>query len=542
TNCGDEGDVFSIDAKEPALSDQQQPKLSRPEEVSAKTPDAALPTVYGGYRAFGAQAWQAYFGVDVGTEPALPGDIVSILNEETPFMLESEASPQRVRDNHLLTLIPSHVKFSDGCRVPFTLNQLGALVKARYFPVNAEGYWYYNSDVRTQFGAKSPNKPYWLLMTRDVLQNTRAKTYADQQAVVKQYSSKGYELPSGLEAATSILAHYAHSGNRQERLFGDRPWTFTRCVPDQLVDGRRPLVVGGFGSWGFFVYDGCNCFASDEGITCCRKLPNRDDGGDNFSINVKKPALSDQQQPKLSLLAKPSAKTSSTALPTVYGGYRAFGTQAWQDYFGVDVGTEPALPGDIAYILNEETPFMLESEASPQRVGANHLLTLIPSHVTLPDGRRVPFTLNQLGALVRGRYFPNNVEGYWYYNSDVRDQYGAASPNKSYWLLMTCDILRGTRYKTYDKQQEMVEKYSDKGYVLPSGLEAATSILACYAQSGNRQERLFGVRPLTFTRCTREQLVAGRRPIFVGGFGPAGLSISHNSGRPYGVAGCRKFY
>ncbi|MHA7878104.1 MAG: hypothetical protein ACX93T_04285, partial [Bacteroidota bacterium] len=109
---------------------------------------------------------------------------------------------------------------------------------------------------------------------------------------------------------------------------------------------------------------------------------------------IKKPALSDRQQPKRSLRTPPSAKAPGAALLAVGGGYRAFGAQAWQAYFGVDVGTEPALPHDILSILNEEAPFILDSEASPQRVGANHLLTLIPSHVTLPDGRRVPFTLN----------------------------------------------------------------------------------------------------------------------------------------------------
>ncbi|MHA7878130.1 MAG: toll/interleukin-1 receptor domain-containing protein, partial [Bacteroidota bacterium] len=62
-------------------------------ELPSPASSGALPTVYGGYRAFGAQAWRAYFGVDVGIEPALPGDIASLLNEEAPFMLGGEESP-----------------------------------------------------------------------------------------------------------------------------------------------------------------------------------------------------------------------------------------------------------------------------------------------------------------------------------------------------------------------------------------------------------------------------------------------------------------
>ncbi|MHA7877472.1 MAG: tetratricopeptide repeat protein [Bacteroidota bacterium] len=239
--------------------------------ISAKTPGDALLAVGDGYHAFGAQAWQAHFGVDVGAEPALPDDIVSILNEEAPFMLDRETSPQRVGANHLLTLIPSHVTLSDGRRVPFTLDQLGELVKERYFPNNAEGYGWYNTAVRTQFGAESPNRSYWLLMTCDILQGTRDKAYADQQEVVKQYSSQGWELPSGLEAATSILACYAQSGNRKERLFGASPWTYTRCTPKQLIDGEWPLAIGGFGPAGLSVIHS-NYGHSGRGVACCRKF------------------------------------------------------------------------------------------------------------------------------------------------------------------------------------------------------------------------------------------------------------------------------
>ncbi|MHA7877468.1 MAG: hypothetical protein ACX93T_00915 [Bacteroidota bacterium] len=546
SNRDDEGDNFSIDAEKPALIDQQHPERSLLAKPLAKTPGAALLAIDGGYRAFGAQAWYDYFGVDVGSEPALPGDIVSILNEEAPFMLDSEVSPQCVGANHLLTLIPSHVTLPDGSRVPFTLNQLGALSKERYFPNNVEGYDYYSSAVCTQYGVASPDKSYWLLMTCDLLQGTRAKTYAEQQKVVAKYSSQGWELPSGLEAATSILACYAQSDHREERLFGDKPLTFTRCTSRQLIDGRSSLVVGGFGPAGLYVHNDSDYAYDDHGVACCRKLSNRDDEGDNFSIDAEKPALIDQPASTQSRPTKPSTKTSSDALLAVGGGYHAFGAQAWKDCFGVDVGTEPTLPGDIVSILNEEAPFMLESEASPQRVGANHLLTFIPSHVTLPDGRRVPFTLNQLGELVRERYFPNNAEGYRYYDSDIRIQFGAASPNKSYWLLMTHDVLQGTRYKTYAKQRKMVKQYSSKGWELPSGIEAATSILACYAQSGNREERLFGDRPWTYTRCTLRQLVGGSYSLAVGSFEPAGLAVRDSCfdfsdfGRDFGVACCRK--
>ncbi|MHA7877792.1 MAG: F-box protein, partial [Bacteroidota bacterium] len=146
------------------------------------------------------------------------------------------------------------------------------LVKECYFPNNAEGYQYYDRDVRTQFGTESSNKSYWLLMTRDVLQGTRKKAYTEQQEMVKQYAVKGWELPSGLEAATSILAHYAQSDNRKERLFGRDPWTNTRCAPDHLILGEWPLAIGGFGPEGLNVYHYNYYDNRNDGVACCRKF------------------------------------------------------------------------------------------------------------------------------------------------------------------------------------------------------------------------------------------------------------------------------
>ena len=208
----------------------------------------------------------------MGNASALPGDIVSILNEKASFMLDSKASPHRVWANHLLTLIPSHVTLPDGPPVPFTLDQLSELVRERYLPNNEDDYKYYNPAARAQFDAESSNRSYWLLMTCDVLQGTRGKTYVEQQEEVEEYSGEGYELLSGLEVATSILARYAQSGNRQERLFGDSPWTYVRCASGQLVDGEWPLAVGGFGPAGLDVYGDSGCDDSSFGVACCRKF------------------------------------------------------------------------------------------------------------------------------------------------------------------------------------------------------------------------------------------------------------------------------
>jgi hypothetical protein len=75
-----------------------------------------------------------------------------------------------------------------------------------------------------------------------------------------------YALPSVLEAATAILMHHAREG---DRLFGNEPWTYTRC--QEVVDGW-PVVVGSFSSEGLDVdydYDACH---RNYGVSCLRKF------------------------------------------------------------------------------------------------------------------------------------------------------------------------------------------------------------------------------------------------------------------------------
>jgi hypothetical protein len=60
-----------------------------------------------------------------------------------------------------------------------------------------------------------------------------------------------YEVPALLDATACILLEYARSMG-QTRLYGDRPWTYTRCLEN--IDGNQ-LIVGGFASAGLSVSD-----------------------------------------------------------------------------------------------------------------------------------------------------------------------------------------------------------------------------------------------------------------------------------------------
>ena len=210
---------------------------------------------------------------------------------------------------------------------------------------------------------------------------------------------------------------------------------------------------------------------------------------------------------------------------------RTLGEVEWKHYFG-DVGLVPDLPSDMAAILDGPCPFWPD-----KLVKDTHLLVLIPATVG-----GVPFTLNLLGELIQHPSNGGHRTECRCYNGRVKAQIGAESPPRSYWLLMTRDVLPGNRNTGYADQKAFVAGYASREsvpYVLPSVLEAATAILMHHAREG---ERLFGDYPWTYTYC--QEVVDGSDPAVVGGFGSSGLIIYPNIRFDFdivGVACCRKF-
>jgi hypothetical protein len=219
-------------------------QLSAQEAIKkAESAKTVIPSI-----AFGPQEWSGYYG-EVGAAPSLPADIDAILQSRCPFWPEKQ-----VKDTHLLVLMPATVNGK-----LFTLNLLGELIKS---PKRRSGghetkYGYYSDATKAQIGNNSPDGSYWLLMTRDVLPESRSKTYETQKKLVAAHASRTdlpYELPKALEAATAILTHHVRNG---ERLYSSKsPWTFARCQELILAKyGKYPAVVGGFEDSGLAVSD-----------------------------------------------------------------------------------------------------------------------------------------------------------------------------------------------------------------------------------------------------------------------------------------------
>jgi hypothetical protein len=210
---------------------------------------------------------------------------------------------------------------------------------------------------------------------------------------------------------------------------------------------------------------------------------------------------------------------------------KTLGEAEWKHYFG-DVGSAPDLPSDMVTILDGPCPFWPH-----KKVRDTHLLVLIPATVG-----GVPFTLNGLGELVKHPSHGGHRTECRCYNGRVKAQIGAKSPPHSHWLLMTRDVLPGSRGKACADQKELVANYARREsvpYALPSVLEAATAILMHHAREG---ERLFGDYPWTYTYC--QEVVDACCPAVVGGFGSSGLIVYPNIRFDFdifGVACCRKF-
>ena len=198
-----------------------------------------------------------------------------------------------------------------------------------------------------------------------------------------------------------------------------------------------------------------------------------------------------------------------------------------------------SLPSDIGRLLKSSCPaFPGKRVMFPgKRVIETHML------VRLPKG----FTLNTLGMLAK-KYFPETENGYGVCWESILKEHGDRSIDKPTWLLMTKDVLPGSRNKTYAEQQTMVAtlaRQSHAAYEVPSVLEAVACIFAQYFRSSligsnNPPTQLFSYNPRrTYTRC-KENVESYQ--VVVGGFAPYGLSVTGiRDCVSIGVAGLRKF-
>ena len=206
----------------------------------------------------------------------------------------------------------------------------------------------------------------------------------------------------------------------------------------------------------------------------------------------------------------------------------AFSSKNWADW-NADLVKDVNMRQEMLSLPKNIAEELRRSAFPGKSIRETHVLVIMPKGLTI----------KKLGELAK-KYFPSNTDGYRYIWSTIVDELGDKPADESIWLLMTKDVLPGSRSKSYSQQKNIVAELAKKtgvSYQVPTTLEAATCILAEYSRSENR---LFSDRPWTYTHC--QENVQGYRMI-VGGFAPAGLDVSRDIyvSDDIGVAALRKF-
>ena len=161
-----------------------------------------------------------------------------------------------------------------------------------------------------------------------------------------------------------------------------------------------------------------------------------------------------------------------------------------------------------------------------------HIVVARPKDIII-NGAPVPFTLSTLDKLDKES---RGIGCRYIWDEILKAENNLDTPPEIEfeWLVMTKDVLPGSRHKDYAFQRNLAET---KGYSVPGFRDAATCILWENRNSGTR---FYNDNPWTYTRC--HEMLQGYH-LVVGGFAPGGLGVSNRYDVPeyIGVAGLRKF-
>lgn len=217
----------------------------------------------------------------------------------------------------------------------------------------------------------------------------------------------------------------------------------------------------------------------------------------------------------------------------------SFNPSHWNQFFGLESVSNDenkkaidSLPKNINEILMSPCPAF-----AGKRVMDTHMLVWIPESV-----RGKPLTINSFGLLLK-QYpeFSKSETGYQFICDQIVQKIGdnAIQPG---WVLMTTDVVPGSRENSFDEQKELVANLNKDGqtdYRVPNAGEAIVSISTKNLISGTKK-CIFSLDPLAYTRC--QENIQGVQ-LVLGGCSPA-LSVGNDNRCVHtwiGVAGLRKF-
>jgi hypothetical protein len=115
--------------------------------------------------------------------------------------------------------------------------------------------------------------------------------------------------------------------------------------------------------------------------------------------------------------------------------------------------------------------------------------------------------LKVLGELLKSDKHP---EGYHYSNPSVLQKCDELRIGKSYWALITTDLIPESRNKTCVEQEAIVSRHN-REHKTNYSIASAIEVVACiFAQNFGSRQYLYGGNLFTFIRCL-EQLDNGDR-------------------------------
>ncbi|PJD97826.1 MAG: hypothetical protein CK425_01465 [Parachlamydia sp.] len=193
----------------------------------------------------------------------------------------------------------------------------------------------------------------------------------------------------------------------------------------------------------------------------------------------------------------------------------AFGNDKWAQCFGPDVVKDEDQGEDFSSLPLDDFIADCKKFKSifPERNAKDRPLLLVRLPKTLNGG----LTLKSLDELAK-KYFSNRDTGYRWISDSIMEL-GDKSIDKSCWVLMTKNVLPGSRGGSCRKQKEIIAELAEKsliGYEAPKTLEAATCILSQHFWSN---VCLFSD---SYTRCQEADDIG---TVIVGGFDEYGLDF-----------------
>ena len=175
---------------------------------------------------FGPSFWKEYLGLEVeGEIPHPPKNIV----EEVKALRESVKGEQEAPE---CTLVFMPKGLTANKLIELMENpQKGHSTKLQFIA----------PQIVNEYGDKENRESYWFLMTNDVIEGSRSKTFQEQKDLVSNKTNGKCDLPAYLEALVGCALHHVKNGGH---MLNEERCTYTRC---QDLSIGLPIIVGGLG-------------------------------------------------------------------------------------------------------------------------------------------------------------------------------------------------------------------------------------------------------------------------------------------------------